>query len=84
LDQPNECHHSPSHIDDGPYVNRPQMANPVVIEVSHVMHRQRDGQTHDGHDHGKYPRPPQTIAHPYQAKPPAAIAVAAMKPAMAM
>src|ERR1700746_2990299 len=41
LDQPDERHDGPDDIDDGTDVNRSQVAHPIVVEMSHVVHRQR-------------------------------------------
>ena len=40
LGQPDQRYHNPHHENDRTEIDWPEMVNPVVVEVSHVMQRQ--------------------------------------------
>jgi SAM-dependent methyltransferase len=58
-----QCHHGPNHKYQGSQIYGPKMAYPIVLEGSHVVHRERNHQAHDRGNHCSYPRPPCAGAH---------------------
>src|SRR5712691_1438839 len=64
LGQPDQRQHSPYHVNDRTEINRPEVAHPVVVEVSHPVQWQRHGQSQDRRDYARYPCPPEAISNP--------------------
>ena len=83
LREPDQRDNSPHNVDDGRNVNGSQVAHPVVVEMPHACRGNATAKATTGtitsiiHAHHK------PLRTPYQAMPPAAIAVAAANPAKA-